>query len=83
MVKANKEWDKFVVFKKEELDMVFDRTPALREYFETIQHLIKLNRVNHNKKAVNKYIVCNQDEPYAEKVWRVILQGEDDKEGKE
>ena len=24
----------------------------------------------------NKYIVCNQDEPYAELVWQTILQGE-------
>ena len=27
----------------------------------------------------NKYIVCNQDEPYAEDVLKVILDGEDNK----
>ena len=24
----------------------------------------------------NRYIVCNQDEPYAEKIWQMILDGE-------
>jgi transcription elongation factor Elf1 len=24
----------------------------------------------------NKYIICNQDEPYAEEVWQIILEGE-------
>ena len=28
---------------------------------------------------INEYIVCNQDEPYAEKVWQAILSGEDAK----
>lgn len=31
----------------------------------------------------NNYIVCNQDEPYAEAVWDLILLGEDWKAGKE
>lgn len=30
-------------------------------------------------KHFNNYIVCNQDEPYAEKVWQTILDGEDAK----
>lgn len=29
--------------------------------------------------STNQYIVCNQDEPYAEFVWQTILQGEQDK----
>lgn len=31
-------------------------------------------------KKINKYIVCNQDEPYAELVWQTILLGEDAKD---
>jgi len=31
--------------------------------------------------ARNNYIVCNQDEPYAEAVWQLILLGEDWKNG--
>ena len=30
-------------------------------------------------KIDNKYIVCNQDEPYADLVWQIILYGEDAK----
>lgn len=33
-----------------------------------------------NKKMDQKYIVCNQDEPYAEEVARIILEGEAAKE---
>jgi len=28
----------------------------------------------------NKYMVCNMDEPYAEKIKQIILDGEDEKE---
>lgn len=29
------------------------------------------------KNPYPSYILCNQDEPYADKVWQVILDGED------
>lgn len=28
----------------------------------------------------NKYVCCNQDEPYAEEVWEIILRGEREKQ---
>lgn len=71
---------KFVVFKKEELDIVLDKNPLLRQHFETILDLVMLYRITHNKKPVNKYISCNQDEPYADQVWQIILDGEKKKE---
>lgn len=39
------------------------------------------NRVGAGKNTLssNKYIVCNLDEPYSEKVWQKILKGEDEK----
>ena len=33
-----------------------------------------------SKLSDNKYIVCNQDESYADEVWEVILKGEKQKE---
>ena len=36
-------------------------------------------RTSLNTFKVNKYIICNQDEPYADKVWEIILEGEDAK----
>ena len=46
-----------------------------------IMRTIDANRVDVGKKMLsnNKYIVCNQDEPYSEKVWQEILKGETDK----
>ena len=77
---AEKEWDKFYVFKKEEMDAVLDKNPILGRCFHTIQNLIQLERISRNKKPNNRYIVCNQDEPYAEEVWKIILDGEKKKE---
>lgn len=36
-------------------------------------------RISTGRKPYNKYIICNQDEPYAEKVWQTILEGEKNK----
>jgi hypothetical protein len=33
-------------------------------------------------KKYNAYICCNQDEPYAKEVWKIILAGENKKFGK-
>lgn len=47
--------------------------------------LVSLNRMideyeeKTGKKLSNQYVVCNQDESYADKVWEVILKGEEDK----
>lgn len=32
-----------------------------------------------DNKPVNNYIVCNEDEPYAEKIWETIKEGEEKK----
>jgi len=69
-----------VVFKKDELDYVLDRHPTLKTMLATIVTLIEIHRITLNKKPHNNYIVCNQDEHYANEVWRVILDGEDKKE---
>lgn len=73
---AEKEFDKFIVFKKDELDVVLTNNPLLKDYFKCIETLVQLYRIAHNKKPVNGYVVCNQDEPYAEQVWKIILDGE-------
>jgi len=77
---VEKEYDKFYVFKKEDLDAVLDKNPLLAEHFAVIQSLVTLHRISRNKKPKNRYVVCNQDEPYAEQVWQLILDGEKKKE---
>ena len=74
---------KFYVFKKEDVDVVLDRHPLLAEYFQTISSLVRLNRIARNKKPMNDYVVCNQDEPYSEEIWKIILDGEKAKEAKQ
>ena len=34
-------------------------------------------RKSKGKKPYNEYIICNQDEPYAEEVWQIILKDEE------
>ena len=72
--------EKFYIFKKEDVDSVLQKNPLLEEYFQTMCSLIKLHRIAHNKKPENSYVACNQDEPYAEDVWKIILDGEKQKE---
>jgi len=52
---------------------------ARKHFFEFTNALEKKFPEITNK----KYIACNQDEPYAEKVWQTILKGEMMKELKE
>ena len=47
-----------------------DDKKEIKEELESLQSL--LNRIDNQ----NKYIVYNQDEPYAEIVWQIILGGE-------
>jgi hypothetical protein len=75
-----KEYNKYVVFKREELEVVLGNQPLLKRYFDTISSLVELYRITLRKKPYNNYIVCNQDEPYADKVWKLILDGEKAKE---
>lgn len=60
-----KKEEKFIVLNKKHLNSV---PPSVRGDLSFV-----LERI---KKYIpeNKYIVCNQDEPYAEKVWDMILQ---------
>lgn len=39
-------------------------------------------RKSYGKPAFNNYVVVNQDEPYAELVWQIILLGEKAKQNK-
>lgn len=78
---AEKE-NKYMVLKLEDLDNFFsDFTKGLFTTDEEKQHIdsITWKEVLAAVKNDNKYIVCNQDEPYAELIWQIILLGEDAK----
>lgn len=67
----------FIVINKKRLCEVLPSTAKiLDDAFEKFERCYKLET---GKELDQKYIVCNQDEPYAEKVWNAILEGEDAK----
>lgn len=70
-----KEEDKFIVWKNEDLRAVILKAPWLRRYFNSLVDAISDLRKSQGK-GENKYLVCNRDEPYADEIWRVILEGE-------
>lgn len=80
-MKAKKE-NKYMVIKLEDLEEYFSQfTFGLFTTDEESKHIGTLtwDEVIKAVKNDNKYIVCNQDEPYAEEVWQTILKGEDAK----
>ena len=80
-MKAKKE-EKYLVVKLEDLDNYFSQFTKGVFTTEDEQNNIDTltwNEVLHALQNDNKYIVCNQDEPYAELVWQIILLGEDAK----
>ena len=78
--------DKFIVIKREDYERL--KAKAMDNF--ATQHPVRnktiLKKITGFEEIVNeldngnKYIVCNQDEPYAELIWQMILQGERIKE---
>jgi len=81
-MKSKKE-NKYVVIKRDDLDNFFSNfTKGLFTTDEEEKYMDSLTwkEVFGSVKNDNNYIVCNQDEPYAELVWKIILMGEDAKQ---
>jgi len=73
MPKVEKEFKFFVLNLK---DVEKYLSLAQHRMLGEIADAIRQGRKNEGKVPENNYIVCNQDEPYAEAVWAVILAGE-------
>lgn len=79
---AKKE-EKFIVIKTSDLDNYFSQfqsgllaTPTEKDAMNKVPFMQVLKELDNK----NKYIVCNQDEPYADLVWQIILMGENTKQ---
>ncbi len=72
-----KKEEKFFVLKQEDI-----QAAGVQSRIEDVCRFINETRKRQGKKPLedNRYILCNQDEPYAEKVWQTILEGERAKE---
>ena len=78
----SKKENKYVVIKLEDLDNYFSQFTKgvfTTDEEQNVLDTLTWNEVLHALQNDNKYIVCNQDEPYAELVWQIILLGEDAK----
>jgi hypothetical protein len=76
---AQKNYEKYIVIKSDYIAFLS------RKHFDNLNKVLdEINRIRRNfgKVFLNKYIVCNIDEPYAEQVWKVILDGEDKKKAR-
>ncbi len=74
---AEKE-EKFIVYNKKDI-VLAKITPDQLNILNDIDEAIQLSRSRRGANKFPKYIVCNQDESYAEEVWKIILKGESEK----
>jgi len=61
---------KYEVMKLDDIDEFL--STAHRYYLADIVHSIQDGRRKQGKKPCNSYVVVNEDEPYANKVWDLI-----------
>jgi len=81
-MKSKKE-EKYIVINKKRLENYLSQFTKGKFTTEDEQNNIDCLTFNEVLRGVDndsKYIVCNQDEPYAELIWQIILMGEDSKE---
>jgi len=79
---GKKEERKYLVVKQKVLDNYFSQfvsgtfaTQKEHKYIDRIPFFKVLRDIRKETEG-KKYIVCNQDEPYAELIWKIILDGE-------
>ena len=84
-MKAKKE-EKYIVINRKRLESYLEQFTKGTFTTEDEQNNIDCLTFNEVLRGVDndsKYIVCNQDELYAEDVWQTILKGEDTKKAME
>jgi len=80
---ANKEI-KFMalIIPRKDLNGFFEKHPEVEPLIENIGKAYAEYRMTTGRKPFNQYVIVNQDEPYIDKVWQSISNGEDKKEKK-
>ena len=78
--------EKFIVLNKKRLDELneyastFSSHPAVKKLCRALDDFKEAYEADTEKSMGQQYYVCNQDEPYADEVIRIILAGEEEKE---
>lgn len=68
MVEFKRE-SRFLVLKQDDIDRYLDS--YLKSHLESITAMIREGREEEGRKD-NSYVVVNEDEPYAEQVWKLV-----------
>jgi len=69
-----KRYAKYEVMKLDDIDKFL--SDAQKRALEDVSRTIQEGRVREGKPACNRYVVVNEDMPYAEQVWKLIEEGE-------
>ncbi len=81
--------DKFIVINRKHLRKLFGKNGRtglefkfneLKQFEKALESVTEAIKAVTGKSLNQKYYVCNQDEPYSQKVLDVILKGEAEKE---
>ena len=65
---------KYEVMKLDDIDRYL--SDEQKEQLSDISQTLQIGRLSDSKPACNKYVVVNEDKPYAEQVWKLIEEGE-------
>lgn len=69
-----------LIIPMKDVDGFYDKNPECGRWLDRVFSGYEDYRKALGKKPINDYIIINQDEPYSEEVWNVILKGEKEKE---
>lgn len=68
--------EQFIVINRKRFDEMRnangEQDESVMKFYEHLIEFIETYEKKTGKKLNQQYIVCNQDEPYAEKVWEII-----------
>lgn len=67
----------YIILKKKDVEKYLSLTDL--DNLEDILRKISDGRISENKNPYNTYYVCNTDEPYADTVYKAIIEGENNK----
>jgi len=76
---AKKQNDKYIVIKVDDLLEATELSWQIKVAMSAVTAAVATVRRKSGRPKDPQYIVCNQDEPYADRVWQAILDGEDEK----
>jgi hypothetical protein len=72
--------NKFIVINEKRFQELSDKNlnSVVQDFLNSLERFKSIYEFYIGKKLDQKYIVCNQDEPYSEQIAKIILENEDE-----